>query len=127
MYDIVTNADPYTQLLDLTLVVTLQSRQWIDEDQAEIQFGARGKFLIEAARKAREDIWKIAARVMKTEQLEILDNRILDWRRRNPNVQLISYVRFDDFAGSRDKSMIADVKTGGGFLASVDEAKKSSR
>ncbi len=125
IYDIVTNADPYTQLLDLTLVVTLQSRQWIDEDQAELQFGARGRPLIEAARKAREDIWKIAARVMKPEQLETLDSMILDWRRRNPEVQMISFVRFDDFAASRDKSMIADVKSGGGLLAPVDEAKKA--
>ncbi|MGL4576163.1 MAG: hypothetical protein ACRCV9_15380 [Burkholderiaceae bacterium] len=125
VYDIVTNADPYTQLLDLTLVVTLQSRQWIDEDQAEAQFGPRGRYLIDASRKAREDIWRIAARVMKPEQLETLDSMILDWRRRNRDVQMISYVRFDDFAASRDKSMIADVKSGGGLLAPVDEAKKA--
>jgi hypothetical protein len=125
VYDIVTNSDPYTQLLDLTLVVTLQSRQWIDEDQAEAQFGQRGRFLINASRKAREDIWRIAARVMKPEQLETLDAMILDWRRRNRDVQMISFVRFDDFAASRDKSMIADVKSGGGLLAPVDEAKKA--
>ncbi|MGL4234268.1 MAG: hypothetical protein ACRCWJ_23135, partial [Casimicrobium sp.] len=125
IYDIVTNADPYTQLLDLTLVVSLQSRQWIDEDQAEQQFGARGKHLIDASRKAREDIWKIAARVMKPEQLEALDAMILDWRRRNRDTQMVSFVRFDDFAASRDKSMIADVKSGGGLLAPVDEAKKA--
>jgi hypothetical protein len=125
IYDIVTNSDPYTQLLDLTLVVTLQSRQWIDEDGAEAQFGKRGRFLIDASRKAREDIWKIASRVMKSEQLETLDAMILDWRRRNRDVQMISFVRFDDFAASRDKSMIADVKSGGGLLAPVDEAKKA--
>ena len=39
--DIVTNADPFTQLLDLTLVVTLQSQKWIDEDLAEEWFGGR--------------------------------------------------------------------------------------
>jgi hypothetical protein len=125
VYDIVTNADPYTQLLDLVLVVTLQSRQWIDEDQAELQFGARSRPLIDASRRAREDVWKIAGRVMKPEQLEVLDGMILDWRRRNPTVQMLSFVRFDDFAASRDKSMIADVKSGGGLLAPVDEAKKA--
>jgi hypothetical protein len=125
IYDIVTNADPYTQLLDLVLVVTLQSRQWIDEDQAEAQFGGRSRPLIDASRQAREDIWKIAGRVMKPEQLEVLDGMILDWRRRNPKVQMLSFVRFDDFAASRDKSMIADVKSGGGLLAPVDEAKKA--
>jgi hypothetical protein len=62
VYDIVTNSDPYTQLLDLTLVVTLQSRQWIDEDQAEAQFGARGKFLIDASRKSRRHLEDCRAR-----------------------------------------------------------------
>jgi hypothetical protein len=71
VYDIVTNADPFTQLLDLTLVVTLQSQKWIDEDQAERWFGDRGQPLINASRKAREDIWRIAARVMKPEQLDL--------------------------------------------------------
>lgn len=125
IYDIVTNADPYTQLLDLTLVVTLQSRKWIDEDQAEQMFGPRGVYLIEASRKAREDIWQIAQRVMKPEQLESLDYLIWDWRRKNPNVQVLSFVRFDDFASSRGKSVVSDVKSGGGLLAPVDEAKKA--
>ncbi len=125
VYDIVTNAEPFTQLLDLTLVVTLQSQKWIDEDQAERWFGDRGKYLIEASRKAREDIWRIAARTMKPEQLEVLDNLIWDWRQKNPNIQLVSYVRFDDFAANRGKSIVADVKTGTGFLSPVDDAKKA--
>lgn len=125
MYDIVTNADPFTQLLDLTLVVTLQSQKWIDEDLAEEWFGEHAAPLISASRKAREDIWKIAQKVMKPEQLEVLDYLIWDWRRKNPEVQLVSFVRFDDFAASRGKSVVADVKTGTGLLAPVDEAKKA--
>lgn len=125
VYDIVTNADPFTQLLDLTLVVTLQSQKWIDEDQAERWFGDRGQPLINASRKAREDVWRIAARVMKPEQLEVLDYLIWDWRQKNRDIQLVSYVRFDDFASTRGKSAVADVKTGSGFLAPVGEAKKA--
>jgi hypothetical protein len=125
VYDIVTNADPFTQLLDLTLVITLQSQKWIDEDQAERWFGDRAGPLIEASRKAREDIWRIAARVMKPEQLETMDNLIWDWRQKNPSVQLVSYVRFDDFASTRGKTVVEDVKTGTGFLAPVGDAKKA--
>ena len=125
VYDIVTNADPFTQLLDLTLVVTLQSQKWIDEDVAEEWFGGRAQFLIDASQKAREDIWKIAGRVMKPEQLEVLDYLIWDWRHRNPNVQVVSFVRFDDFASSRGKSVVADVKSGTGLLAPVTDALKS--
>jgi hypothetical protein len=43
IYDIVTNADPFTRLLDLMLVVTLQSQKWIEEDQAERWFGDRAQ------------------------------------------------------------------------------------
>ena len=33
IYDIVTNADPFSKLMDLLMVVTLQSYRWIDEDR----------------------------------------------------------------------------------------------
>jgi hypothetical protein len=122
IYDIATNADPFTRLLDLMLVVTLQSQKWIEEDQAERWFGERAVPLIQASRKAREDIWQIAARTMTTDQLEVIDYLIWDWRRRNPGIELVSYMRFDDFAAERGKSIIADVKGGGGLLAPVGQA-----
>jgi hypothetical protein len=125
VYDIVTNADPFTQLLDLTLVVTLQSQKWIDEDLAEEWFGDRAQPLIDASQKARADIWKIAGRVMKPEQLEVMDYLIWSWRRKNPDVQVVSFVRFDDFAESRGKSIVADVKSGTGLLAPINDALKS--
>ena len=125
IYDIVTNADPFAQLLDLTMVVTLQSQKWIDEDMAEEWFGDRAQPLIDASQKARADIWKIASRVMKPEQLEVMDYLIWNWRRKNPDVAVVSFVRFDDFAASRGKSMIADVKSGTGLLAPVTDALKS--
>ena len=125
IYDIVTNADPFTQLLDLTLVVTLQSQKWIDEDLAEEWFGDRAQPLIDVSQKTRADIWKIASRVMKPEQLEVMDYLIWDWRRKNPDVAVVSFVRFDDFAASRGKSMIADVTGGTGLLAPVNDAIKS--
>jgi hypothetical protein len=125
IYDIATNSDPFTRLLDLMLVVTLQSQKWIEEDQAERWFGERAQPLIQASRKAREDIWQIAARTMTTDQLEIIDYLIWDWRRRNPGTELVSYVRFDDFAAERGKSIIADVRGGGGLLAPVGEATKA--
>jgi hypothetical protein len=125
IYDIVTNADPFTQLLDLTLVVTLQSTVWIDEDQADAWFGDRAPALISASRRAREDIWKIAGRVMKPDQLEVIDHMIFEWRQKNPDVQMVSYVRFDDFSAARGKSVVADVKGGGGLLAPVGEATKA--
>ena len=125
IYDVATNSDPFTQLLDMTLVVSLQARKWIDDDLAERWFGPRGRYLVQASRQAREEIWKIAARVMRPSQLEQLDSMILQWHRRNRHVELVSWVRFDDFAASRSKSIVAEVAEGGGFLAPIGEATKA--
>jgi hypothetical protein len=40
-------------------------------------------------------------------------------------VGYVSWIRFDDFAGSRGKSAITNVPKGGGFLAPVGEAKQA--
>jgi hypothetical protein len=125
VYDIVTNPDPYSQLLDLIITVTLQSEHWIDDCHADEAFGDRAGELISRLRRARLEIWQIAARVMTQEQLDVLDRLILEWRRDNPDVRLVAFVRFNDFAASRGKSVIADVPKGSGFLAPVDEAKKA--
>ncbi len=123
-YDIASNSDPFTKLLDLLLVVTLQSYIWIDEDRAEKYFGKNSPVLINAMYQNRKDIWKLAAKVMKPEQLYTLDWLIIDWRRQNKDVNYVSYIRFSDVSSSRGKSQVSDVQTGSGFLAPVNEAKK---
>jgi len=112
IYDIASNPDPYTKLLDLLLVVTLQSYVWIDEDRAETLFGQTSSVLIDAMYQNRLDIWKLAAKVMKPEQLYILDWLIIDWRRQNPNINFVIFTRFSDVSASRGKSQVTDVQTG---------------
>jgi hypothetical protein len=125
-FDIASNPDPYTSLLDLTLSVTLVSQVWIDEDHAEDVFGPdRARVLIRALRRARVEVWQIAAKTLKPEQLETLDYIIWEWRRDNPDVEHVEFVRFNDFAAGRGKSQVAEVRAGGGFLAPVGEAKKA--
>ncbi|MFO0829187.1 MAG: hypothetical protein U0572_13690 [Phycisphaerales bacterium] len=128
VYDIATNPDPFSQLLDLTVVVTLTATVAIDEAQAEAWLGSeeRAQVLKTPLRMAREEIWEIAQKALTPEQLETLDRLIFDWRRENPGVESVAFVRFDDFASSRGKSVIADVRTGTGLLAPIDEAKKEA-
>lgn len=125
IYDIASSSDPYTKLLDLLLVVTLQSYVWIDEDRAEDLFGQSSSVLIQAMHQNRQDIWKLAAKVMKPEQLYILDWLIIDWRRQNPEINFVIFTRFSDVSASRGKSQVTDVSSGSGFLAPVNEAKKA--
>lgn len=122
VYDIVTNAEPFAKLMDLLMVVTLQSYRWIDEDAAERTFGARSAPLIQAMRTLRVDIWGVAGRVLRPEQLQQLDALILDWRRRNPHVDILSYLRFDEVAGKRTNAL--DEIKATGLFAEIAEATK---
>jgi hypothetical protein len=121
MYDIVTEADPYSQLLDATVVVTLQSMVWIDEGRADLVFGDQADQMVAALRALRIDIWNIAAKAMTQKQLDELANLIWDWRRQNPNIDTVAFVRFGDFAEGRAKQALVDAKTNGGLLASLDD------
>ena len=123
IYDIVTNAEPFAKLMDLMMVLTLQSYRWIDEDAADRYFGDRGIMLIHAMRTLRVDIWNVAARVLRPEQLQQLDALILDWRKRNPHVEILSYLRFDEVAGQRGPNVLDEIKATGLF-AEIAEATK---
>lgn len=124
VYDIATNADPWTALLDLVLVTTLQSQVWIDDDRVTAVFGDAGAPLVRALRAARRDIWEVAATAMTGEQLQVLDWMIWDWRRTHPEVDYTTFVRFSDFAADRGVSAVAAVSSGG-LLAPVSEATKA--
>lgn len=123
VYDVVTGRDPFTKLLDLTLVVTLQSRRWIDECVAQERFGRdNGRVVETALRRLRLDIWALAAQELTPEQLQELDGLITTWRRANPTVDGLTFVRFDDVGASRGRALTEEVRDGGGLFAPVDRA-----
>jgi hypothetical protein len=119
--DIASSGDPYSQVLDLVVSVTLQARLWVDENRANEIFGDRAAPLIEALNTCRVEVWALAARTMTQEQLELLDYLALEWRRDHPNVHQVALVKFDDFADERAAGLLEDLKTGGGFLAPISE------
>jgi hypothetical protein len=129
IYDIATEADPFVKLIDLLMMVTLQSYAWIDEDRAEREFGARAEPLIRALRQMRVDAWKLAARVLRPDQLQRADALILDWRRRNPDLQILAYVRFSDPSMERGREALQELKPDASWFGigqatkAVDEAR----
>jgi hypothetical protein len=125
VYDIATEADVSHRLLDMVLMVTLQSYAWIDEDRAERVFGERGEILRQSLRQMRLDIWALASRIARPEQLQQLDSLILDWRRRNPNLELVSYTRIGDLSVSREQdAALEEIKRASGLFAEIAEAAK---
>lgn len=125
--DIVSGNDPYAQIFDLVVAVTLESIVLIDENGAERAFGDRSPGLIKATRTMRVEVWELAAKVLNQEQLELLDYIILEWRRMHPEVEQVSFVRFDNFAGARGAKLLSDLKAGTGFLAPLSEASQVLR
>jgi phosphate transport system substrate-binding protein len=125
VYDIASNADSFTRMLDLVVVTTLLSQVWVDDDRAGDVFGDRGEVLVRSLHHGRVEAWALAARVLRPDQLDVLDYTIWDWRRQNPDMVRASFVRFSNFALDRGKSANADVLAAGGFFKSIGQTGQS--
>jgi hypothetical protein len=129
VYDIASNPDAFTRMLDLVVVTTLVSQVWIDDDRAGDVFGDRGEVLVRALHHGRVEAWALASQVLRPDQLDLLDYTMWDWRRHNPDMVRTPFVRFSNFAIGRGKSGTAEVLAAGGFFAirqasqAVDEAR----
>ncbi len=125
VYDIASNADAFTRVLDLVVVTTLVSQEWDVDGRAVAVFGERGQALADALSQARAETWVLAARVLSAEQLDILDSLLQNWREENPKVVRASFVRFSNFAIGRGKSAAAQVLEARGFFEEIGEAAQS--
>jgi hypothetical protein len=122
VYDIASNADAFTRVLDLIVVTTLVSQVWIDDDRATEVFGDRAEAVIRALHHGRVEAWALAAQVLRADQLDLLDYLLWDWRRQNPDMIRAYSVRFSNFAIGRGKSANAEVLAAGGLFANVGQA-----
>lgn len=122
MYDIATSPDTVTQLVNQLVVVTLENHFWVESGRAQLIWGDRAKYLVENLRKAREDIWALAAKAFTDEQLSEIDLTISSWWVRGGGTEFASYVRFSDIAGNRGRLLIEQVRGGAGLLAPLDRA-----
>ncbi len=122
VYDIASNPDPFTRMLDLVVVTALVSRVWDDDDRAVAVFGKRGQKLADALARAREESWTLAARVLTTDQLDTLKSLLREWRQENPEMVRASFVRFSNFALGRGRSAAAEVLEARGLFAGIEEA-----
>jgi hypothetical protein len=125
VYDIATTDDPMVKLLDLMLVVTAQSQAWIDDDLAGRWFGVHDGYLVRAIRRQRQEIWNLAAQVLKPAQLQEVDWLLWEWRRAHPDIDAVSFVRFADVTAGAGRALAADIQAGG-LLAPLDDALKAA-
>jgi hypothetical protein len=121
VYDIASNPDAFTRMLDLVVVTTLVSQVWIDDDRAWEVFGDRGEVLVRALHHGRVEAWALAAQVLRPEQLDLMDYLLWDWRRHNPDMVRVPFVRLSTFAIGRGKSANAEVLAASGLYANVGQ------
>ena len=119
IYDIASNADAFTRVLDLVVVTTLVSQVWIDDDRVAEVFAGREELLIRALHHGRVEAWALAAQVLRPDQIDLLDYLLWDWRRHNPDMVRASFVRFSNFAIGRGKSANSEVLAASGLYANV--------
>jgi hypothetical protein len=125
VYDIASNADPFTRVLDLVVVTTLVSQEWDDDGRAVAVFGKRGQALADALSQARAESRELAARVLTADQLGILDSLLRDWRQENPKVIRASFVRFSNFALGRGRLAADQILEARGLFAEIAEAEQA--
>jgi len=125
VYDIASNADAFTRMLDLVVVTNLVSEVWADEGRAATVFGEQGQRLADALTRAEAESWTLAGRVLTADQLETLESLIQDWHEENPQVTRPSFVRFSNFALGRGKSAADKVLEARGLLSEVGQASQS--
>lgn len=88
--------DPVIATLDL-LTLAVLSRMVADNFMAEQRF-TEIESLVAAHRRLETEAWKLAATILDPRQQESVRTLFAEWRRRNPDFQNVSYVRFVDFA-----------------------------
>ncbi len=119
VFDIVTGVDPFGQMLDLFVMISLQHLVWVDEGGAVRRFGPHGETVVAAIRDARAHMLELAARTMRPDQVELLSQQAREWRTQNPGISYVGFVRFTDAASARARAVAEDVRKGGGLLAPV--------
>jgi hypothetical protein len=125
VYDILSGPNPFAKLMDLILLVELEYRVWVADKYGVNWFGPEAAAPLSAAlTEGREDVWKVADKVLKPEERKALEEMIDDWRAKNPKADSVAFVRFSDFASYRGKSILDNVPMGSGLLAPVSEANR---
>lgn len=119
VFDIVTGVDPFGQMLDLVMMISLQHIVWVEEGGAARRLGPASDSIVATIRDARTEVLALAARAMKPDQVALLIEQARDWRAKNLNITYVGFVRFGDAASARALAVAEDVRKGGGLLSPV--------
>lgn len=115
-------AGPYPgiALLDLMVLTSLKRMVW--EEFWIPKFGSEAVPALKFIKENEAEIWEIAAKIMTRSQLDEMAQTILHWRKKNPKVVGINYIRFAEFGELGLKPSMQQLTVPGGLFASVKQA-----
>jgi hypothetical protein len=116
--------NPESTLLDMMVFATLH-RIAIEEDWARKLYGDAVERIGFAMRILEKEIWRIASGYLSEKQIAEVRKLIRDWKAKHPELFVVSYIRFSDFASLRSKSPLVDKARSGGFLVDTSGAEKA--
>jgi len=108
---------PEASLLDMLVVVTLNRMVWDDYGNAQY-FGERVSEIRRTLSNLEGEIWQISARVLSLQAQEETRNLIDAWRKKNPNVKGVNFIRFSEFSSLHGRD-VSGTTSGGGILSQV--------
>jgi hypothetical protein len=124
MYDIVSGPYVGEALLD-TLVMMSLSRMVLEEYWIPHAFGEQLAPMLTMFQTLEDEIWATSDKYLTPAQQQDLRSVIVEWRKNNPNVVDVYYVRFDDFGALGRKPTFEQAYKPGGLLAPISEASQA--
>jgi len=126
VYDIVTSPNSLGHLVDLYVVIHLQHLVLVDEGNAGRLFGEKGAARLNTALdQVRSEIDQLAGLAMKSKRRAQLDRMIQDWRKRNPEVEFVSGIRFGNLPELSGKTILEVIPSFFDVINPMDDTSRS--
>ena len=122
--DIAVGPNAVENLLDLIVLVTLTRIELETYWVPEVLGSDMGESLIRTARTLEEDIWKRSAKVLTSEQQQVLRDLIIQFHEEHPDQHFFWEMRFGEFSDQRAADL-ARVEQTGGLLGEVRQARET--
>ena len=116
--------NPESTLLDMMVYGTLH-RISLEEDWARKLYGDAIDRLIPVMQVLEKEIWDIASGYLTEKEIDEVRKLIHAWKLENPDLKVVSFIRFSDFASMRSKSPLVEKARKSGFLVDTSDAVKA--
>ncbi|MGH7290611.1 MAG: hypothetical protein ACREJT_05335, partial [Myxococcota bacterium] len=112
---IAASPNPFTGLLDMTVMVSLQKLVWEEYWVPEV-FQEQGYDMLAALEMLEREAWKIADDALSPDQVQAVRDMVVEVRKRYPHQVFVANLRASEIAADRAQSQL-DVAGEGSFLS----------